>query len=58
MSSTGLMFRTAADVRAIPNQQWERWIETESVPFRAFASERRCQQVLRHVVKATRRRMA
>lgn len=58
MSSTGPTFRTPADVRAVPNEQWEQWLRTDAVPFRAFACERWTQRALREVVNATGRRLA
>ena len=58
MSSTGPRFRTPADVRAIPNDQWERWISgVEACPPTAFSAEAGCQMTVRHLVKATLRRM-
>lgn len=58
MSSTGLKYRTPDEIRAIPNDQWERWLNgLEYVAPTAFSSEAKCQMTLRYVVKATRRRM-
>lgn len=57
MSSTGLRFRTPADVRSIDNAQWEMWLRSGTLPFRSFAATRHTQMVLRHVVKATARRV-
>ena len=57
MSSTGPRFRTAEDVRAIPNDQWEAWILGRDIPWRQFSAERNCQTVLRSVLRATARRM-
>jgi hypothetical protein len=45
------------DVRAIPNHQWETWLESDSVPWTSFSATPDCQMTLRHVVKATVRRM-
>ena len=56
MSSTGLRFRTAADVRAIPNEQWEEWLRTLSVPVYAFTTSEARLTAL-HIVRATTRRM-
>jgi len=53
-----ITYRTPADVRAIPNRQWEEWLREDAVPFRAFAPAAHCQMALRHVLKATQRRMA
>ena len=59
MSSTGprLRYRTPADIRAIPNGQWEQWVLARDVPWGAFSAERGCQTVLRLVLRATARRM-
>lgn len=60
MSSSGprLRYRTAADVRAIPNDQWEQWISgVEACPPTAFSAEASCQMTVRYVAAATRRRM-
>ena len=32
MNRTGLRYRTPADVRAIPNEQWEEWLRGETLP--------------------------
>lgn len=45
------------DVRAIPNLQWETWLESDSVPWVSFAATPDCQMALRYVVRATARRM-
>ena len=55
-SSTGPRFRTPADVRAIPNERWEEWLRTDTLPFPAFYPTRGVQTVLRTVIRATRRR--
>lgn len=49
MSVTGprLRYRTPDDVRAIPNDQWERWICARAIPYLEFAAEKRCQQTMR-----------
>lgn len=59
MSSTGPRFRyrTPADIRSIPNERWEDWLRTGTLPFQSFLAERSCQMTLRWIVKATRRRM-
>lgn len=56
MSSNGLRYRTPADVRAIPNEQWEEWLHGETLPFPAFSAAREVQTTLRTLIKATRRR--
>lgn len=58
-SSTGLLVRytTPEQIRCIPNTQWEEWISTDTLPFNHFSAERHCQQTLRTIIKATRRRM-
>jgi len=57
-TSTGLLYRTPADVRAIPNEQWERWLRgQEHVSPTAFSSEASCQMALRYVAKAHQRRI-
>lgn len=57
MSSTGLRFRTPADVRAIPNAQWERWHRENVNPLPWFSAERRCQMALRYTMQAHVRRI-
>lgn len=60
MSSSGrrLRYRTPADVRAIPNGQWERWVlEHESFPFSGFSAERAVQKTVRTIFAATSRRV-
>lgn len=57
MSSTGPRFRTPADVRAIPNDQWERWLRDNGVPFGAFAATFETQKTMRTLIEATRRRI-
>lgn len=57
MSSTGQRFRTPADVRAIPNAQWERWHADGTNPFPLFSADQLTQRCLRHVVKAHLRRI-
>ena len=59
MSGTGprLRYRTPADIRAIPNERWEDWLRTGTLPFQVFPAERSCQLTLRWIVKATRRRV-
>ena len=47
MNRTGLTYRTPADVRAIPNRQWERWICARAIPYHEFAAEKRTQQTMR-----------
>lgn len=50
-------YRTPAEVRAIPNAQWEAWIDGNNLPFTAFSASADCQEVLRTIIKATLRRM-
>lgn len=59
MSSTGprLRYRTAADVRAIPNQQWERWHRDGVNPLPMFSAEASCQMALRYAMQAHVRRI-
>jgi hypothetical protein len=60
MSSTGprLRYRTAADVRAIPNEQWESWARgDEPFPGVAFSADRWAQRTLREILSATERRL-
>ena len=54
-----LRYRTAEQVRAIPNEFWEQWLGTEpvSVPFAQFAATAEVQTCLKHVLNATKRRM-
>jgi len=56
-NSSGLVYRTPADVRAIPNAQIEQWIRDDSLPGPRFSSERRCQQVLALVVDSAKHRL-
>ncbi len=58
MSSTGLLYRTPADVRAIPNAQWERGHRDRFNPLPMFSAERRCQMALRYTMQAHVRRIA
>lgn len=53
----GLRYRTAAEIRAIPNGQWEQWLRAGTLPFAAFSASAECQKVLRAVLKATQRRL-
>lgn len=55
MSSTGLRFRTPADVRAIPSSQWEEWIRAKVIPWEQFAPD--VYAVGHTIAKATLRRM-
>lgn len=59
MSSTGprIIYRTPDDVRAIPNETWERWIAARSIPWAAFAAESRTQRTMRWTLHCTARRM-
>ena len=57
MSSTGLTYRTPADVRAIPNGQIERWIREDSLPGPRFSPERWSQQVLQLVIDSAKHRL-
>lgn len=50
-------YRTPAEIRAIPNQQWEAWIRGNNLPFAAFSAAADCQQTLRAILNATLRRM-
>jgi len=52
-----MRYAVPSDVRAIPNPQWESWLEADSVPWVSFSATPDCQMTLRHVVRATRRRM-
>jgi len=58
MSGTGLVYRTPGDVRAISNAQWATWLRDEQVPWAAFSADALTQRCLRHVVKASVRRIA
>jgi len=53
----GLRYRTPAEIRAISNSQWERWLATDGVPWLAFAATPDCQMALRYVLKAHMRRV-
>lgn len=53
----GLRYRTPAEIRAIPNAQWERWLATDGVPWLSFAASADCQMALRYVLKAHMRRI-
>ena len=57
MNGSGLLFTTPAQIRTIANHQWEEWIQNNTLPFHAFSAERHCQQTLRTIIKATRRRL-
>lgn len=58
MNRTGLVYRTPADVRAIPNQRWEAWLRGhEAFPGAAFSADRWVQHTLREVLNATERRL-
>ena len=50
-------YRTPAEIRAIPNQQWETWIRGNNLPFTAFSAEAACQKTLQTIIAATLRRM-
>ena len=50
-------YRTAADVRAIPNLQWAEWLRSGTVPFNEFSPERGCQMAMRTLINAHARRM-
>lgn len=54
-----IRYRTAADVRAIPNWQWERWLlaDPDEVPWPEFAAIREVQDTRNEIIKATRRRI-
>lgn len=56
MSSSGQRFTTPAEVRAIPSEQWEVWVQNGTVPTERFvgADTRRTAY---HVMRATRRRL-
>lgn len=54
---THAMYRTPAEIRAIPNEQWERWLRQRSVPWTQFAATPDCQRTLKYVVKAARGRI-
>jgi len=56
MSGTGLMYRTPADVREIPNGQWDSWLRDGTVPWAAFAASAEVQMVLKWCIKAARGR--
>ena len=51
-----IVYRTAADVRAIPARQWEVWV-TNDAPLIGFSCERWTQRTLREIVRATKNRM-
>lgn len=54
----GMRYRTPADVRAIPNAQWERWVRGyESFPFSEFSSEWSVQKTVTTILDATERRL-
>lgn len=57
MSDTRQLFRTPADVRAIPNAQWEAWIRDEHIPWDEFSTVGDVLMAARAILKATRRRM-
>lgn len=57
MNGSGPRFRTLADLRAIPHDQWEDWILTDTVPWVAFSAERRVQQMVRFLLKVAARRI-
>jgi hypothetical protein len=51
-------YRTAAEVRAIPAGQWERWVRGyDSFSGIEFASSFEVQKTLRTILKATKRRL-
>lgn len=52
-----IIYRTPAEVRAIPNAQWEDWLKTDSIPWSAFSSERWTQKALHYARAAHQRRM-
>lgn len=56
MSVTGLTYHTPADVRAIPQEQWERWIVTATTPTERFVGAD-TRRVAFEVMRATRRRL-
>ena len=55
--SPAARYRTPAEIRAIPNEQWEAWIHGNNLPFTSFSAAAGCQECLRTIVKATVRRM-
>lgn len=54
-----LRYRTAIEVRAIPNEQWEQWLATEppTVPFPSFAAIAEVQGCMSTIIAATKRRI-
>lgn len=59
MSSTGQppKYLTPADVRAIPNAQWEIWVQDKHIPWDLFAPDENVYGVAFNIAKATIRRM-
>jgi len=57
MSGTGPRFRTPADVRAIPNEQWDAWFIACDFPWGDFSPERTVQIAFKHVRRAQARRV-
>jgi len=53
----GVKYRTVADLREIPHEQWERWILTDSVPWAEFSAERRCQRMTRYLLAQAAKRI-
>lgn len=56
-NGSGLTYRTLADVRAIPNEQWGHWFTAGTNPLPLFSPDRHTQMCLRHVLKAHARRI-
>lgn len=50
-------YRTPAEIRSIPNEQWETWLRGNNLPFTSFSAAADCQEVLRTIVRATLKRM-
>ena len=56
MSGTGRpIYTTPTEVRAIPEDQWERWVRAGELPLTEFAPD--VLSVVAAILKATRRRM-
>ena len=53
-----IKYRTPAEVRAIPNQQWERWVlGYESYPFSDFSAAGDVQETVGAIIDAICRRV-
>lgn len=51
-----LRYRSALEVRSIPNGLWDKWLANDAVPWATFAATPDVQRTLRHVSRSAVRR--